>query len=109
MPSALPVGVKRQGQTLAVTSAPGLVPSRLFHIMDRTSGRGFLVDTGAKMSVFPPSSTEHKCPSTSLPLHAANSSPIATYGTRSFSLDLNLQRSSLDFCPRGRGATHPRG
>ena len=51
------------------------------------------MDTGAEVSVLPPSSTERKRPSTSLTLHAVNDSRIATFGTRSLSLELGLRRS----------------
>ena len=85
MPPTLPPG-KRSGQTLAATGVPGPVPSRLFHIMDQACGLRFLVDTGAEVSVLPPSCTERKCPHDSLTLQAVNSTPITTYGTRSLTL-----------------------
>ncbi len=84
---------KQAGQALAATSASGLQPSRLFFVSDRSSGLRFLVDTGAEVSVVPPSRTErmHRqdCPS----LRAVNNTPIATYGTRSLTLDLGLRRT----------------
>ena len=93
MPTTLQHRVKRPGQTLAATGAPGLVPSRLFYITDRSCGLRFLVDTGAEVSVLPPSRTERKHPQDNLTLQAVNSSPIATYGTRSLTLDLGLRRT----------------
>lgn len=51
--SAMSPSGKRPGQSLAATGVPGLVPSRLFFIMDRNQGLRFLVDTGAEVSVLP--------------------------------------------------------
>ena len=42
------------------------------------------------MNIIPPSCTEHKCPHANMTLQAVNGSPIATYGTRSLTLDLGL-------------------
>lgn len=53
-------GRKRPGQLLAVTSATGLQHSHLFHITDRSTGTRFLIDTGAEVSVVPPSRTKRK-------------------------------------------------
>ena len=93
MQSTLLQGVKRPGQVLAATGIPGQVPSRLFHVTDRSCGLRFLVDTGAEVSVIPPSRIERKCPPANLTLHAVNNSPIATYGTRSLTLNLGLRRT----------------
>ena len=84
---------KRPGQSLAATGAPGLVPSRLFFITDRTQGLRFLVDTGAEVSVLPPTRTERGRPRECLTLHAANGTSIATHGTRSLTLNLGLRRT----------------
>ena len=74
------------------TSTSGQTPSRLFFVSDRTTGLKFLVDTGAEVSVLPPS--RRVCtPSTPGPaLQAANQSPIATFGTRTLVLNLGLRR-----------------
>ena len=93
MSPTLPPPGKRPGQSLAATGVPGLVPSRLFYITDRTQGLRFLVDTGAEVSVLPAACVKQKCPSESLTLHAVNGTPIATYGTRSLSLNLGLRRT----------------
>ena len=74
---------KRPGQPLMAASAPGLLPSRLFYVTDRSNGFRFLVDTGAEVSVIPPSATDCKHRRTSLSLQAVNDSPIATYGDNS--------------------------
>ena len=84
---------KRPGQSLAATGVPGLVPSRLFFIMDRNQGLRFLVDTGAEVSVLPPTCAERRHPSESLTLQAVNGTRIATYGTRSLTLNLGLRRT----------------
>ena len=52
----------------------------------------FLVDTGADVSVIPPSCLERKHPR-SLRLEAVNHTSIATYGTRSLTLNLGLRRT----------------
>ena len=84
---------KRLGQSLAATSAPGLQPSRLFYVTDRTSGLRFLVDTGAEASVIPPVRTDRKHQQDGPGLQAVNGTPIVTYGTRSLTLDLGLRRT----------------
>ena len=66
MSPTLQLGVKQPGQMLAATSISGQAPSRLFH----TSGLTFLVDTGAEVSVIPPTSTEHKHPHANLTLQS---------------------------------------
>ena len=67
--------------------------SRLFFIKDRASGLRFLVDTGAEISVIPPSNTERKHRQDKLSLQAANNTTIATYGSRSLTLNLGLRRT----------------
>lgn len=65
--------------------------NRLLRVRDFTSGLQFLVDTGAMMSLFPP--TKHEKQSTpTFDLLAANETPIATYGQRYGVLDLGLGR-----------------
>ena len=53
------------------------------------------MDTGAEVSVLPPSGPPSSRQPTGYSLQAANHSSIATYGTRSLTLDLGLHRS---FC-----------
>ncbi|VDL90491.1 unnamed protein product [Schistocephalus solidus] len=56
--------VKRQCQpVMAMTAAGQPRPSRLFYITDKSSGLRFLVDTGAEVSVIPPSWRHHLKPS----------------------------------------------
>ncbi|GBO26592.1 Transposon Ty3-I Gag-Pol polyprotein [Araneus ventricosus] len=61
-------------------------------IHDRPSGLNFLVDTGADISVVPPSSAERCKPKSLLNLLAANGTKINTYGTRNLSLNIGLRR-----------------
>ncbi|GBN38220.1 Transposon Ty3-G Gag-Pol polyprotein [Araneus ventricosus] len=61
-------------------------------IHDRPSGLNFLVDTGADISVVPPSSAELCKPKSLLNLLAANGTKINTYGTRNLSLNIGLRR-----------------
>ena len=75
------------------TSATGLQPSRLFHVNDKATGTRFLVDTGAEVSVIPPSCTDRKHLQGNFTLQAVNNTAIATYGTRSLTLDLGLRRT----------------
>ena len=75
------------------TSAAGRPKSRLFFVKDRTSGVSFLVDTGAEVSVLPPSGPPNSHLPTGYSLQAANHSTIATYGTRSMTLNLGLRRN----------------
>ena len=84
--------VKLPGPSLAATSTGGPPSSRLFYITDRISGTQFLVDTGADVSVIPPSPLECKHPQ-SLCLEAINHTSISTYGTRSLTLNLGLRRT----------------
>ncbi|BHF81006.1 hypothetical protein SprV_0702413500 [Sparganum proliferum] len=48
--------------------------------------------TIAQISVIPPTPDERRCPNHGLYLQAVNSSPIATFGFRSLSLDIGLRR-----------------
>ena len=92
MPTALLKVGKRPGQSLAATSDPGLPSSRLFSFHDFATGTRFLVDTGAEVSVIPPSPNDrhHK---TKLTLQAVNGSSIPTYGTQSLTLNIGLRRT----------------
>ncbi|MES9975810.1 MAG: reverse transcriptase domain-containing protein, partial [Candidatus Thiodiazotropha sp.] len=84
---------KRQHQQLVATNIAGVPhPSRLFYITDRNTRIRFLVDTGAQVSVIPPSKADKplKAPYT---LQAANRTPITTYGTRLLELDIGLRRA----------------
>ena len=92
MSATLPEVRKWSGQLLAVTSAPGLTTSRLLFLTDANSRRQFLIDRGAEVSVVPPSSMDCKKKQNCSALRAVIGSTIATYGTRSLTLDLGLRR-----------------
>ncbi len=84
---------KRPSQRLEATSSSGSTAhSRLFYVTDRQTGVRFLVDTGAEVSVIPPTSHQRKFPS-KLTLQAVNNSTISTFGQQSVTLDLGLRRS----------------
>ena len=56
--TVIPTG-KRPSQGIAATSSLGDKPhSRFFFILDKNSGKRFLVDTGAEVSIFPKSLLE---------------------------------------------------
>ena len=84
---------KLRGQPLVATSGSGHSHSRLFYITDNSSGLKFLVDTGAQVSVIPPTSAQKKHRHDGFHLQAVNSSPIATYGSQLLTLDLGLRRT----------------
>ena len=86
------LSVKPPGQDLAATSVPGQHASRLFYLKDHLSHFHFLVDTGAAVSVIPPSSSDRSHKS-SICLQAVNNTPITTFGSRSLTLDLGLRRT----------------
>ena len=92
MYTSVPEGGKRLGQTLSATSVTGHSPSRLLFLTDKYSGRRFLVDTGAEVSVIPPSPADRRIKPDCSGLCAVNGSKIATFGTRSLTLDLGLRR-----------------
>ena len=66
--------------------------SRLFYITDRISGTRFLIDTGAEVSVLPPTKTDKKN-SSPYTLQAVNKSTIATFGEKSMTIDIGLRRA----------------
>nr|VZI31062.1 unnamed protein product [Spirometra erinaceieuropaei] len=83
-----PVNLKVCAAKLPDSSNPG----RTLYVRDTRSGRRFLVDTGAQLSVIPPTPADRRCPNPGLFLQAVNTSPITTFGTCSFSLDIGLRR-----------------
>lgn len=66
--------------------------TRLF-LFDKTTNLSFLVDTGADVSVLPPTAEERlQNKPTIFNLIAANGSPIKTYGKRQISISIGLRR-----------------
>lgn len=78
---------------MATSAAGHTHQSRLFFVTDRSSGYRFLVDTGAEVSVLPPSAAERKHRQDHQTLQAVNNTSIATFGQRSLTLDLGLRRT----------------
>jgi hypothetical protein len=64
---------------------------RLLYVHDRKSGRRFLIDTGAQVSVLPASSHDSRYGTRGLPLVAANGTTIKSYGTRTVQLQIGSQ------------------
>ncbi|XP_076762719.1 uncharacterized protein LOC143430372 [Xylocopa sonorina] len=60
---------------------------------DRVSKEEFLIDTGSDLCVYPRARVKDRVEKTPYELYAANSSVIATYGVRTFNLDLGLRRA----------------
>ena len=87
---------KLPSQRLAATSPTGPLNnhSRLFYVTDRTTGTRFLVDTGADVSVLPPTPAVKRHPSSSsFTLQAVNKTTIQTYGEKSMTIDVGLRRA----------------
>nr|VZI27513.1 unnamed protein product [Spirometra erinaceieuropaei] len=78
------------GRREKIGDVANLHTRRLF-LWDRIAGAKFLVDSGAEVSVVPPTPAERKHRS-SFCLTAANNSSIPTFGQRSITLDLGLRR-----------------
>ncbi|BHF67818.1 hypothetical protein SprV_0301084700 [Sparganum proliferum] len=85
--------VKQVNPKVCAANPPdGCNTGRTFYVRDTRSGRRFLVDTGAQLSVIPPTPADRRCPNPGLFLQAVNTSPITTFGTCSLSLDIGLRR-----------------
>ena len=65
----------------------------LFSVRDSINKKGFLVDTGAFLSVLSATAGDKRRPVSSLKLQAANGSPIKTFGQKSLTLNLGLRRT----------------
>lgn len=61
--------------------------SNTFSVHDRLSGRSFLIDTGADVSVYPASTQDRNTSVPSTPLSAANGTTIKTWGKRTITLE----------------------
>ncbi|CAE1140783.1 unnamed protein product [Acanthosepion pharaonis] len=70
---------------------------RLLFVSDRTTGRRFLVDSGAKISLIPATRADKLKGPNKLTLQAVNKSLIQTYGQRCLTLNLGLRRVFTHF------------
>ena len=78
---------------LEAAQSPGVLHhSHLFFATDSNTKQQFLIDTSAEVIVLPPRRTD-RAQHQSYDLQAANSSTIASYGTRSLTLNLGLRQS----------------
>ena len=88
------MAVKLPGRRLATTTVAGPCPNgRLFYVKDSGTSLRFLVDTGAQVSIILPSRADCSARQSEGNLQAINGSPIATFGTRSLTLDIGLRRT----------------
>ncbi|XP_059843392.1 uncharacterized protein LOC132403751 [Hypanus sabinus] len=87
---------KGQGQLLLMTMAAGHQDS-LLYVWDKQSGHCFLVDTGVKISVLPPTGYDTRNRKPEPTLTAANSSTIWTYSTRTVQLQFSASQFTWDF------------
>ena len=82
---------KQPGQPLMATIVTGQQPSSLFYATDSLTGLCFLVDTGADISIIPPSVSERKHRKDNFSLQAVNNTPIVTYGTQLRTTNIGLR------------------
>ena len=68
-------------------AAAGLTKTKTLSVRERLSGRLFLADSGADVSVFPATASDKLASEGSCSLRAANGSGIRTYGTSTRHLD----------------------
>ena len=78
---------KWPGPALAANARGPPTRSRLMFVQDKHSNTRFLVDTGADVSVLPPTNSERKHQAI-ISLQAANNTKINTYGQKSMTLGL---------------------
>ena len=76
---------------LAANARSPTIRSRPMFVQDKTSHSRFLIDTGADVSVIPPTIWERTHQRGS-PLQAAKNTTIPTYGEKSMTLNLGLRR-----------------
>ncbi|XP_072100604.1 uncharacterized protein [Mobula birostris] len=90
--------VGHRGPPLQTTlQIPGKRQGSLLYVWDKQSGRCFLVDTRAEISVLPPTSYDTRNREPGPTLRAANGSTIRTYGTRTVQLQFSSSRFTWDF------------
>lgn len=82
---------KLNGQSQVAMSDSGLGSTRLF-LYDKMINQRYLIDTGADISVLPPTSTDRKNIPSVFNLIAANNTNIQTYGQLNITVSLGLRR-----------------
>ena len=80
---------------MATGAAGHKQPSCLFYVTEHSTGLQFLVDTGAEVSIVPPTPTDCLHQQTGPSLQVVNNTTIATYSTHSLMTTTNI---SLDIC-----------
>ena len=95
-PMLCQVDGKRWCRTPVASTASGRKINHLFHLDDATPNYRFLVDSGAEVSVVPPSPAERPGQS-SRSLVAANGSAIPCFGTKNVQLKIGSQKYNWDF------------
>ena len=74
---------KREGRSPVMASAVDNTLNSLLFANDQLTGRAFLIDSGAEVSVLPASVADRKNKVKGSSLSAANGSSISTFGKRS--------------------------
>ena len=74
-----------------------VVTSTTLYVRDEISGRNFLVDSGADISLIPASRFDQRSGRRGPPLTAANGSSIRSYGDRSFTIHLRDRKYQWRF------------
>lgn len=92
-----PCTFKGSRNTPTVSSIVANDNAYLLFVTDSLSGRHFLCDTGAQVSVLPASLVDRRFGEAGSPLEAANQDRIRTYGKRLVPLCFNGQRFTWEF------------
>ena len=95
-PMLCQVDGKRWCRMPVPSTASGRKINHLFHLDDATPNYRFLVDSGAEVSVVPPSPAE-RLGKSSRSLVAANGSTIPCFGTKNVQLKIGSQKYNWDF------------
>ena len=87
--------VKPQQQQPMTTcaAADNISKSRLMRIEDKMNNMQFLIDTGAVVSILPPTNSERRRGGNGRCLHAANNSTITVFGERFMNLNLGFDHN----------------
>ncbi|XP_015602861.1 uncharacterized protein LOC107271408 [Cephus cinctus] len=89
----------KQRQPVAIRALSDGSTSNRLTISDKINRLCFLIDTGAEISVLPKKYCKGFSKETNYKLHAANGTPIKTFGSRVLTLELGLQKPYLwEFC-----------